>query len=103
VLHNAAPAAHAARKGRANVAPRRFLSRPRPRKRRWPTTSAAFMVNRRGSARTTVAERFKQANDDYSSIMVQGRSPIVSQRAFAERLHQPRAQGILGLCPGTRR
>ena len=55
-----------------------------------------------GIGEDEVAERFKHANDDYSAIMVKALADRLAE-AFAERLHQTRAQGVLGLCAGRRR
>ena len=46
----------------------------------------AFMVTA-GIGEDDVAERFKQANDDYSAIMVKALADRLAE-AFAERLHQ---------------
>ena len=61
----------------------------------------AFVVTA-GIGEDEVADRFKNANDDYSSIMVKALADRLAE-AFAERLHQTRAQGVLGLCAPTRR
>ena len=52
-----------------------------------------------GIGEDEVADRFKNANDDYSSIMVKALADRLAE-AFAERLHQQRAQGVLGLRGG---
>ena len=69
------------REGRANVALADFVA---------PKGSAdhigAFVVTA-GIGEDEVADRFKNANDDYSSIMVKALADRLAE-AFAERLHQ---------------
>ena len=50
------------------------------------------------SARTTIADRFKRANDDYSSIMVKALADRLAE-AFAERLHQRVRKEFWGYAP----
>jgi 5-methyltetrahydrofolate--homocysteine methyltransferase len=69
------------REGRANVALADFIA---------PRGAAdhigAFVVTA-GLGEDEVAERFKMANDDYSSIMIKALADRLAE-AFAERLHQ---------------
>jgi 5-methyltetrahydrofolate--homocysteine methyltransferase len=71
----------ARREGRANVALSDFVA---------PKGSAdhigAFVVTA-GIGEDEIADRFKSANDDYSSIMVKALADRLAE-AFAERLHQ---------------
>jgi 5-methyltetrahydrofolate--homocysteine methyltransferase len=73
----------ARREGRANVALADFVA---------PATSGladhvgAFVVTA-GIGEDVIADRFKHANDDYSSIMVKALADRLAE-AFAERLHQ---------------
>ena len=71
----------ARREGRANVALADFVA---------PTGHAdyigAFVVTA-GIGEDEIADRFKHANDDYSSIMVKALADRLAE-AFAERLHQ---------------
>jgi 5-methyltetrahydrofolate--homocysteine methyltransferase len=71
------------REGRANVALADFVA---PRASGLADHIGAFMVTA-GLGEDDVAERFKQANDDYSSIMVKALADRLAE-AFAERLHQ---------------
>jgi 5-methyltetrahydrofolate--homocysteine methyltransferase len=71
------------REGRANVALADFVA---PRASALADHIGAFMVTA-GIGEDDVAERFKQANDDYSSIMVKALADRLAE-AFAERLHQ---------------
>jgi 5-methyltetrahydrofolate--homocysteine methyltransferase len=71
------------REGRANVALADFVA---PRTSGLADHIGAFMVTA-GIGEDDVAERFKQANDDYSSIMVKALADRLAE-AFAERLHQ---------------
>jgi 5-methyltetrahydrofolate--homocysteine methyltransferase len=50
------------------------------------TTSGAFVVTA-GIGEDVIADRFKHANDDYSSIMVKALADRLAE-AFAERMHQ---------------
>jgi 5-methyltetrahydrofolate--homocysteine methyltransferase len=71
----------ARREGRANVALSDFIA-PAGR----PDHIGAFLVTA-GLGEDEVAERFKLANDDYSSIMIKALADRLAE-AFAERLHQ---------------
>jgi 5-methyltetrahydrofolate--homocysteine methyltransferase len=71
------------REGRANVALADFVA---PRASRLADYVGAFTVTA-GIGEDEVAERFKRANDDYSSIMVKALADRLAE-AFAERLHQ---------------
>ena len=71
------------REGRANVALADFVA---PRASGLADHIGAFMVTA-GIGEDEVAERFKQANDDYSAIMVKALADRLAE-AFAERLHQ---------------
>jgi 5-methyltetrahydrofolate--homocysteine methyltransferase len=71
----------ARREGRANVALADFIA-PSGR----PDHIGAFVVTA-GIGEDEVADRFKNANDDYSSIMVKALADRLAE-AFAERLHQ---------------
>ncbi len=71
------------REGRANVALADFVA---PRASGLSDHIGAFMVTA-GIGEDDVAERFKRANDDYSSIMVKALADRLAE-AFAERLHQ---------------
>jgi 5-methyltetrahydrofolate--homocysteine methyltransferase len=71
------------REGRANVALADFVA---PRASALADHIGAFMVTA-GIGEDDVAERFKQANDDYSAIMVKALADRLAE-AFAERLHQ---------------
>ena len=71
------------REGRANVALADFVA---PRASELADYIGAFMVTA-GIGEDEVAERFKRANDDYSSIMVKALADRLAE-AFAERLHQ---------------
>jgi len=73
----------ARREGRANVALADFIA---PRASGLADYVGAFMVTA-GLGEDEVAERFKQANDDYSAIMVKALADRLAE-AFAERLHQ---------------
>jgi 5-methyltetrahydrofolate--homocysteine methyltransferase len=69
------------REGRANVALSDFIA---------PKGASDFVggfVVTAGIGEDAVADRFKQANDDYSSIMVKALADRLAE-AFAERLHQ---------------
>jgi 5-methyltetrahydrofolate--homocysteine methyltransferase len=71
------------REGRANVALADFIA---PRASALADHIGAFMVTA-GIGEDDVSERFKQANDDYSAIMVKALADRLAE-AFAERLHQ---------------
>jgi 5-methyltetrahydrofolate--homocysteine methyltransferase len=71
------------REGRANLALADFVA---PRASKLADHVGAFMVTA-GIGEDEIAERFKRANDDYSSIMVKALADRLAE-AFAERLHQ---------------
>jgi 5-methyltetrahydrofolate--homocysteine methyltransferase len=71
------------REGRANLALADFVA---PRASKLADYVGAFMVTA-GIGEDEIAERFKRANDDYSSIMVKALADRLAE-AFAERLHQ---------------
>jgi 5-methyltetrahydrofolate--homocysteine methyltransferase len=71
------------REGRANIALADFVA---PRSSGLADHIGAFMVTA-GIGEDEIAERFKRANDDYSSIMVKALADRLAE-AFAERLHQ---------------
>jgi 5-methyltetrahydrofolate--homocysteine methyltransferase len=73
----------ARREGRANLALADFVA---PRASGLADYIGAFAVTA-GLGEDEVAERFKAANDDYSSIMVKALADRLAE-AFAERLHQ---------------
>jgi 5-methyltetrahydrofolate--homocysteine methyltransferase len=72
----------ARREGRANVALADFVA---PRERGVPDYIGAFTVTA-GLGEDARAERFKGANDDYSSIMVKALADRLAE-ALAERMH----------------
>jgi 5-methyltetrahydrofolate--homocysteine methyltransferase len=71
------------REGRANVALADFIA---PRASGLADYIGAFVVTA-GIGEEAAAERFKAANDDYSSIMLKALADRLAE-AFAERLHQ---------------
>src|SRR6195256_5856026 len=71
------------REGRANIALADFVA---PRASGLADHIGAFMVTA-GIGEDEIAERFKLANDDYSSIMVKALADRLAE-ALAERLHQ---------------
>jgi len=71
------------REGRANVALADFVA---PRASGLADYIGAFTVTA-GLGEDTVADRFKHANDDYSSIMVKALADRLAE-ALAERMHQ---------------
>jgi 5-methyltetrahydrofolate--homocysteine methyltransferase len=73
----------ARREGRANVALADFIA---PRGSGLRDHIGAFTVTA-GIGEDEIAERFKRANDDYSSIMVKALADRLAE-ALAERLHQ---------------
>jgi 5-methyltetrahydrofolate--homocysteine methyltransferase len=73
----------ARREGRANVALADFIA---PRETGLADHIGAFIVTA-GIGEDAVAERFKHANDDYSSIMVKALADRLAE-ALAERLHE---------------
>jgi 5-methyltetrahydrofolate--homocysteine methyltransferase len=83
------------REGRANVALADFVA---PRASALADHIGAFMVTA-GIGEDDVSERFKQANDDYSAIMVKALADRLAE-AFAERLHQRVRKEFWGYSPG---
>ncbi|MGE3868577.1 MAG: methionine synthase, partial [Pseudorhodoplanes sp.] len=71
------------REGRANLALADFIA---PRESGLADHIGAFIVTA-GIGEDAVAERFKHANDDYSSIMIKALADRLAE-AFAERLHE---------------
>ena len=81
------------REGRANVALADFVA-PRGH----ADHIGAFVVTA-GIGEDEVADRFKRANDDYSSIMIKALADRLAE-AFAERLHQRVRQEFWGYAAG---
>ncbi len=73
----------ARREGRANVALADFIA---PKDSGVQDYIGAFVVTA-GIGEDVIADRFKHANDDYSSIMVKALADRLAE-AFAERMHQ---------------
>jgi 5-methyltetrahydrofolate--homocysteine methyltransferase len=73
----------ARREGRSNMALSDFVA---PRESGLADHIGAFIVTA-GIGEDAVAERFKHANDDYSSIMIKALADRLAE-AFAERLHE---------------
>jgi 5-methyltetrahydrofolate--homocysteine methyltransferase len=73
----------ARREGRANVALADFIA---PKESGLQDYIGAFVVTA-GIGEDVIADRFKHANDDYSSIMVKALADRLAE-AFAERMHQ---------------
>ena len=73
----------ARREGRANVALADFIA---PKESGVQDYIGAFVVTA-GIGEDVIADRFKHANDDYSSIMVKALADRLAE-AFAERMHQ---------------
>jgi 5-methyltetrahydrofolate--homocysteine methyltransferase len=73
----------ARREGRANVALADFVA---PKDSGLQDYIGAFVVTA-GIGEDVIADRFKHANDDYSSIMVKALADRLAE-AFAERMHQ---------------
>jgi 5-methyltetrahydrofolate--homocysteine methyltransferase len=80
------------REGRANVALADFLAPAG-----YADHVGAFVVTA-GIGEDEVAERFKKANDDYSSIMIKALADRLAE-AFAERLHQRVRKEFWGYAP----
>src|SRR5204862_4894642 len=80
------------REGRHNLALADFVA-PRGR----ADHIGAFVVTA-GLGEDAVADRFKNANDDYSSIMVKALADRLAE-AFAERLHQRVRKEFWGYAP----
>jgi 5-methyltetrahydrofolate--homocysteine methyltransferase len=84
----------ARREGRANLALADFVA---PRASGLADYVGAFAVTA-GLGGDEIAERFKAANDDYSSIMVKALADRLAE-AFAERLHQRVRQELWAYAP----
>ncbi|HEY2227377.1 MAG TPA: methionine synthase [Xanthobacteraceae bacterium] len=84
----------ARREGRANLALADFVA---PRASGLADYIGAFAVTA-GLGEDEIAERFKAANDDYSSIMVKALADRLAE-AFAERLHQRVRQELWAYAP----
>ena len=82
------------REGRFNAALVRFHRAGRPA---CPIISAASS-SPPGSARTSIADRFKTANDDYSSILCKALADRLAE-AFAERMHARVRREFWGYAP----
>src|SRR5262252_3122428 len=83
------------REGRANLALADFVA---PRASKLADHVGAFMVTA-GIGEDEISERFKRANDDYSSIMVKALADRLAE-AFAERLHQRVRKEFWAYAPG---
>ena len=86
------------REGRANAALADFVA---PRDSGVQDYVGAFVVTA-GIGEDVIAERFKRANDDYSSILVKALADRLAE-ALRRAPAPARAQGILGLRARTRR
>jgi 5-methyltetrahydrofolate--homocysteine methyltransferase len=84
----------ARREGRANVALADFVA---PRTSGVPDYVGGFIVTA-GIGEDAVADRFKGANDDYSSIMVKALADRLAE-AFAERMHERVRRELWGYAP----
>ncbi len=82
------------REGRFNAALSDFIA---PRDSGVPDYIGAFTVTA-GIGEDEIAERFKRANDDYSSILVKALADRLAE-AFAERLHQRVRKEFWGYAP----
>jgi len=82
------------REGRANTALADFVA---PRSSKIPDYVGAFAVTA-GLGEDEVADRFKRANDDYSSIMVKALADRLAE-AMAERMHQLVRRELWGYVP----
>ncbi len=85
----------ARREGRFNVAISDFVA---PRATGLEDYIGAFVVTA-GIGEDDVAERYKKANDDYSSIMIKALADRLAE-AFAERLHEKVRKELWGFAPG---
>ena len=84
----------ARREGRANVALADFVA---PKESAKQDYIGAFVVTA-GIGEDVIADRFKHANDDYSSIMVKALADRLAE-AFAERMHQRVRKEFWGYAP----
>ncbi|HEX5509373.1 MAG TPA: vitamin B12 dependent-methionine synthase activation domain-containing protein, partial [Pseudolabrys sp.] len=82
------------REGRSNTALADFIA---PRDSGVPDYIGAFTVTA-GIGEDEIADRFKLANDDYSSIMTKALADRLAE-AFAERLHQRVRKEFWGYAP----
>lgn len=82
------------REGRANVALSDFVA---PIETGIPDYVGGFVVTA-GLGEDAIADRFKRANDDYSSIMVKALADRFAE-AFAERMHQRVREEFWGYAP----
>ncbi len=83
------------REGRPNVALSDFVA---PRTTGVADYIGGFVVTA-GIGEDVIADRFKNANDDYSSILVKALADRLAE-AFAERLHQRVRKEFWGYAPG---
>jgi 5-methyltetrahydrofolate--homocysteine methyltransferase len=84
----------ARREGRANIAISDFIA---PRSTGLEDYVGAFVVTA-GIGEDDVAERYKKANDDYSSIMIKALADRLAE-AFAECLHEKVRKELWGFVP----
>jgi 5-methyltetrahydrofolate--homocysteine methyltransferase len=84
----------ARREGRANICISDFVA---PRESGLTDHIGAFVVTA-GIGEDVIADRFKFANDDYSSIMVKALADRLAE-AFAERLHETVRKEFWGFAP----
>ncbi len=82
------------REGRFNAALSDFIA---PRSSRVPDYIGAFVVTA-GIGEDIIADRFKSANDDYSSILCKALADRLAE-AFAERMHARVRQEFWGYAP----
>ena len=82
------------REGRANVALSDFIA---PRESGVADYIGGFVVTA-GIGEDAIADRFKNANDDYSSILVKALADRLAE-AFAERMHQRVRKEFWGYAP----
>jgi 5-methyltetrahydrofolate--homocysteine methyltransferase len=82
------------REGRHNIALSDFIA---PQDSSVPDYIGAFVVTA-GIGEDVVADRFKKANDDYSSILVKALADRLAE-AFAERMHQRVRKEFWGYAP----
>ena len=82
------------REGRHNVALSDFIA---PKDTFVPDYIGGFIVTA-GIGEDVIADRFKHANDDYSSILVKALADRLAE-AFAERMHQRVRKELWGYAP----
>ncbi|HEY0234128.1 MAG TPA: vitamin B12 dependent-methionine synthase activation domain-containing protein, partial [Afipia sp.] len=82
------------REGRFNVALSDFIA---PKDSNVPDYIGAFVVTA-GIGEDVISERFKKANDDYSSILAKALADRLAE-AFAERMHQRVRKEFWGYAP----